>query len=303
MVENISFMKLILKFVKLDTLSLRKEYFSLTRDTQMHIDRNDENLKRYLDDIRRTRPLSRNEEQVLFKLVAQGNRKAKERLVSANMRFVLKVVIQYHSPFIPISDLVNEGAMGLVRAIESFDYSRGLKFISYGVWWIKAYITRAINEQGSLIRLPANQQLRVRKALKSQARGAEMDEDIRELLQMGQRGISFDSPLSGDSKTTYAEILSDESIMNPAHRTEISGIESVVHSLLERLPDRESRVIAGIYGVRQDSPQTLREVGESLNISHERVRQLRDQALRRIRRASCRPYLQENFYALTDMDS
>ncbi|MFA6341375.1 MAG: sigma-70 family RNA polymerase sigma factor [Fibrobacteraceae bacterium] len=269
----------------------------------MHIDHNDENLKRYLDDIRRTRPLSRSEEQVLFRLVAQGNRKAKERLVSANMRFVLKVVIQYRSPFIPISDLVNEGAMGLVRAIESFDYSRGLKFISYGVWWIKAYITRAINEQGSLIRLPANQQLRVRKALKSQARGVEIDEDIRELLQIGQRGISFDSPLSGDSKTTYAEILSDDSMMSPDRRTEINSVETVVHSLLEHLPYREGRVIAGIYGVRQDSPQTLREVGESLNISHERVRQLRDQALRRIRRASCRPYLQENFFALTDVNS
>ena len=185
--------------------------------------------------------------------------------------------------------------MGLIRAIESFEHSRGLKFISYGVWWIKAYITRAINEQGNLIRLPANQHLRVRKALKEQSRGKEIAEDIRELIQIGQRGISFDQPLKTDSKATYAEVLPDNSSKTPEADTEISDVENLARDLVNQLPEREAKVIEGIFGINQEAPQTLREVGESMNISHERVRQLRDQALRRIRKYNSRDFLQEKF--------
>lgn len=263
----------------------------------MHLDHTDDILKKYLDDIRKTKPLTRLEEQQLFLMAAKGNRRAREKLISANMRFVLKVAIQYRGCPIPLPDLVSEGAMGLVRAIESFDYSRGLKFISYGVWWIKAYITRAINEQGNLIRLPANQHLRVRKALKDQARGEEMAEDIRELVQLGQKGVSFDAPLKENAKSTYSDILSDRSAANPEHSADIGSVECITQDILRQLPCRESQVLAGIFGINHKAPQTLREVGESLNISHERVRQLRDQALKRIRRSSCRDLLQEKFEA------
>ncbi|MBO7131582.1 MAG: sigma-70 family RNA polymerase sigma factor [Fibrobacterales bacterium] len=270
----------------------------------MHFDSNDDTLRRYLDDIRQTAPLNRISEQTYFQLIQEAREikanpnatkkelddaEAKhkhgcEALISANMRFVLKVAIQYRHCPIPLPDLVSEGAMGLVRAIESFDASRGLKFISYAVWWIKAYITRAINENGSLIRLPANQHLRVRKALKEQARGKEIDEDIRELIQLGERGISFDSPLKSDTKTTYSEVLADTKASNPEADAESNNFGILTRDLLAELPEREAKVIAGIYGINQESPQTLREVGESMGISHERVRQLRDQALRRIRK-------------------
>ena len=103
----------------------------------MHIDSTDTTLKRYLEDIRRTAPLSREEEQILFQKAKEGDKIARKKLISANMRFVLKVAIQYRGCPIPLPDLVSEGAMGLVRAIESFEHTRGLKFISYGVWWIK----------------------------------------------------------------------------------------------------------------------------------------------------------------------
>lgn len=261
----------------------------------MHIDSTDATLKRYLDDIRKTAPLTREEEQFLFEKAKAGDMAARKKLISANMRFVLKVAIQYRGCPIPLPDLVSEGAMGLVRAIESFEHTRGLKFISYGVWWIKAYITRAINEQGNLIRLPANQHLRVRKALKEQSKGKEIGEDIRELIQIGQRGVSFDSPLKADSKATYAEVLADGNASNPEADTEIQNVETLARDLMEQLPEREAKVIAGIYGINQEAPQTLREVGESMNISHERVRQLRDQALRRIRKYNSREYLQEKY--------
>ena len=270
----------------------------------MHIDSTDTTLKRYLEDIRRTAPLSRDEEQILFQKAKEGDKIARKKLISANMRFVLKVAIQYRGCPIPLPDLVSEGAMGLVRAIESFEHTRGLKFISYGVWWIKAYITRAINEQGNLIRLPANQHLRVRKALHEQSRGKEINEEIRELIQIGQRGVSFliqigqrgvsfDSPLKADSKATYAEVLPDNGASNPEADSEIQSVEALARDLMEQLPEREAKVITGIFGINQEAPQTLREVGESMNISHERVRQLRDQALRRIRKYNSKEFLQE----------
>lgn len=265
----------------------------------MHFDSNDDALRRYLDDIRETKPLTRQEEQEYFRLFKRGTAyqqdRARDKLVSANMRFVLKVAIQYRHCPIPLPDLVSEGAMGLVRAIESFDYSRGLKFISYAVWWIKAYITRAINENGSLIRLPANQHLRVRKALKEHARGKDIDEDIRELIQLGERGISFDSPLKSDTKTTFSEVLADTNATNPESDAEGDNINLLTRELLAQLPDREAKVISGIFGINQEAPQTLREVGESMGISHERVRQLRDQALRRIRKINPKDVLREKY--------
>ncbi len=252
-------------------------------------------VKRYLEDIRKTEPLDRDEEQELFSLCFEGDKRARAKLLSSNMRFVLKVALQYRGCPIPLPDLVSEGSMGLVRAVESFDYTRGLKFISYAVWWIKAYITRAINEQGSLIRLPANQHLRVRKALKENAVGAVLSDEIQELIRLGERGGSFDSPLKEGSKTTFSEVLEDNRAERADKNAEISGVENFTKDLLGDLPDRESRVLKGLYGIGFEVPQTLREVGESLDISHERVRQLRDQALRRLRKSKHRDILREKF--------
>lgn len=255
----------------------------------------DDVLKRYLEDIRQTSPISREEEQSLFRLAAKGNTAARERLVSANMRFVLKVALQYRGSSIPLQDLVSEGSMGLIRAIESFDYSRGLKFISYAVWWIKAYITRAINEQSGLIRLPANQHLRMKKAVKDVANPDELNDEIRRLIQLVEGGFSLDDPMGNESGKTYSEVMADERLLSPEAETEISKMEEMTKELLEELPVREAEVIRGLFGIEHDSPRNLREVGEALNISHERVRQLRDQALKRIRRSTRRLSLKEKF--------
>ncbi len=255
----------------------------------------DATVKRYLEDIRKTNPINKKDEQELFRLCREGSARARAKLLSANMRFVLKVALQYRGCPIPLPDLVSEGAMGLVRAIESFDHTRGLKFISYAVWWIKAYITRAINEQGSLIRLPANQHLRVRKALKENANGGALNDEIRELIRLGERGGSFDAPLKEGSKTTFSEVLADVKAGRPDKNAEISSVETFTRELLAELPEREAKVLKGLYGIGFEAPQTLREVGESLNISHERVRQLRDQALRRLKKSKFKDVLREKF--------
>jgi RNA polymerase primary sigma factor len=262
----------------------------------LRIDSNDVTLKRYLDDIRRTSPLSREEEALLLK--NRNNPVARQKIIDANMRFVVKVAIQYRGCPIPMADLMSEGAMGLMRAIETFDNTRGIKFITYGVWWIKAFITRAINEQGNLVRLPANQYLRIRKGLKDQAKGQEISDDVKSLIQIGQKGVSIDSPLKADSKSSYAESLPDASAVDPESNSEIQAVEDGIRGILKALPTREYNVLAGIYGVGFSAPQTLREVGESMNISHERVRQLRDQALKRIAHTVAKDVLKENLEAL-----
>ncbi|MGL1937103.1 MAG: RNA polymerase sigma factor RpoD/SigA [Fibrobacterales bacterium] len=266
----------------------------------MNFKSSDETIKRYLEDIRKTKPLSRQDEQALFKLCAKGSESARRKLISANMRFVLKVALQYRGCPIPLSDIVNEGSLGLIRAIESFDHSRGLKFISYAVWWIKAYITRAINENGNLIRLPANQHLKVRKALNETTNGKEISDEVRRLIQIGESGMSFDAPLSNDSKSTYADVLADDSATNPEATAELQSIEDMTKKMLEGLPSREAEVLGGLYGINQENPQTLRDVGEALNISHERVRQLRDQGLKRIRKLHTRSFLKEKFEGLLE---
>ena len=243
----------------------------------------DASLQRYMEDIRRTHPVTRQEEQELFRRFKAGDLHARQRLIESNMRFVLKVALQYRGCPLPLPDIVSEGCLGLTRAVEAFDPSRGIKFISYAVWWMKAYITKAINETGSMIRLPANQCLKVRKALKDQAQGGALDEEVRELMQKAGRGLSFESPLGEDSKTSWQEVLRDDRAADPEDEFEKQATGDIVREILSELPEREAQVITGLFGMDQNAPLTLREVGHDLNISHERVRQLRDQALSRIR--------------------
>jgi len=253
----------------------------------------DDSLGRLSNEFRKARTLTRAEEYHLFDLAAQGNRKAKDRLVAANMRFVLKVAAQYRGCNIPLADLVNEGAMGLLRAIESFDHSRGLKFITYAVWWVKAYITRAINERGSLVRLPANQHLRLRKAIRERGRGKEMDDELQTLQQIGDGAVSLDAALETGSKLTFSDVLSDDRIENPDGGLEGQNLEEFARKLLARLPEREAQVVAGLYGIGLDMPRTVREVGQGMRVSRERVRQLRDQGMRRIRNLNADGHLNE----------
>ena len=242
----------------------------------------DESMLRYIQDIRKTSPLDRREEQHYFKRAREGDKKARDKLVDSNMKFVLKVALQYKSAPLPMPDLVSEGAMGLTRAVESFDQTRGLKFISYAVWWIKAYITRAINEQGSLIRLPANQHLRVKKAIKeAQIKNKTIEDDIVELMYV-QGPASLDDLIksSEGSDSRGSSYLANLGKSDSLYK----GDQKILYHLLEKLPEREYHVIERLFGLNYEKPMTLREVGEDLNISHERVRQLRDQALRKIRK-------------------
>ena len=256
----------------------------------------DSSMDRYLDDIRKTGPCTRKVEQELFRLCRQGDPKARASLIAANMRFVLKVALQYKRCPVPVSDLISEGALGLARAIESFDHTRGLKFISYAVWWIRAYINRAVNTQASLVRLPANQLLKLKRALRESSNKEELNEEIRELIRIGERGRSLDAPLKDGSKTTLSEVLEDDKTQRPDSCAEINSIEKFARELLERLPEREAGVLRRIYGIDRP-PMTLNEVGESMNLSREKVRQLRDHVQQRLKNGKFKNLLREKLEA------
>jgi RNA polymerase primary sigma factor len=254
-------------------------------------------MERYLKDISGTRPCSRKDEQELFRLCRQGDPKARASLIAANMRFVLKMALQYKGcPVLSVSDLISEGALGLARAIESFDHTRGLKFISYAVWWIRSYINRAVNTQASPVRLPENQSFKIRRALREITNEGELNEEIRELIRIGERGCSLDAPLKDGSKTTLSEVLADDKTQRPDRCTEINSIEKFARELLEKLPEREAGVLRGIYGI-DGKPMTLREVSESMNISRERVRQLRDHAQKSLKNGELKNLLCEKLEA------
>jgi RNA polymerase primary sigma factor len=251
----------------------------------------DDNLKQFLKEVRGTQVLSRSEEMLLFQLMAQGNKEAKHKLVLANIKFVTKVALQYKSSSLSSADLIDEGTMGLIRAIESYDPSRGLKFISYAVWWIRAYITRAIYEQDTLIRLPSNQRWRLNQARRSNEKTDDIEDNVKVLMQMGLSGVSIDSPISNATTVTFADVIA-----SPHKSTDVEN-DALISVLKKELSGREYQVMVDFYGLNEVSSKTLGEIAKTLELSRERVRQLRNQALQRIRKtmnrtdSSSRSYL------------
>ncbi|SHK57411.1 sigma-70 family RNA polymerase sigma factor [Fibrobacter sp. UWEL] len=218
------------------------------------------------------RPLTREEEDILIPLAKKGNRSAKEKILRANMRFVIQVANNYSNNSLTQEELINEGAMGLWNSIGYYDPSRGVRFITYAVWWIKASITRAISEKGSLVRLPLNQQLQLKKAKKVCQGGGELSPDMRQLDAVMSRPAS---PLD--------ETFCDHGTAPADHETEKDLMKRFLRKILNKLPHKEREVIKNLNGIDTDYARSVREESKLINVSRERVRQLRDQALRRIR--------------------
>ncbi len=258
----------------------------------------DVSLRRYLDDIRKAEPLAPGEEAALFGLYrGKGSREARARIIAANMRFVVKVALRFRACPMPLCDLISEGALGLIHAVETFDAGRGVKFISYAVWWIRSHITKALNEKGFLIRLPANQYFRLRKAASDRREGPE-DEGLRVLRRISQGCVSLDgSPPGG---RPWSDTLTDPTAPDPALQAELASGSGLTERMLEAMPDRERSILRRTFGIGTGHPSTLKEVGRDLSLSAERVRQLRSLALLRLRADPALHPLRERYASLAE---
>jgi RNA polymerase primary sigma factor len=228
---------------------------------------------------------------------------AREHLIMANSRLVISVAKKYNNRGVPLLDLIQEGHVGLMRAVKKFDYRRGHKFSTYATWWIRQAITRLIADHGRTIRVPVHMGDRINRMLRSrhqltQELGREPNEvelaahldttpkSVEDMLRVAQRPISLEKPTDYDSDSVMADFIKDEESPAPEELTQQELLEERVQELLETLPPREALVVRLRYGLPGGEVHTLKQIGEKLGITRERVRQIENQALRRLRHPS-----------------
>ncbi|PBQ31082.1 RNA polymerase subunit sigma [Sphingobacteriaceae bacterium] len=260
-------------------------------------------LDKYLADISRLPLITSDEETVLAQKIRAGDMDALEKLTLANLRFVVSVAKQYQNQGLSLPDLINEGNVGLIKAAKRFDETRGFKFISYGVWWIRQAIIQAVSEQSRVIRLPLNKIGVLNKIKKAQSvleqkleRPASISE-IAEVLEMPEAEIgvtmrasswhiSTDALLPGNEDQTIMELISNPDAAKPDDELMVSSLQFEVQRVLGTLTEREKDVIVLFYGIGVACPITLEEIGEKYDLTRERVRQIKEKAIRKLRMAS-----------------
>ncbi|MBO0593583.1 RNA polymerase sigma factor RpoD/SigA [Cellulophaga sp. E16_2] len=271
--------------------------------TKQITNRDTKSLEKYFQEISKLDMITANEEVELAIKIREGDQVALNTLVNANLRFVVSVAKQYQGSGIRLSDLINEGNVGLVKAAKRFDETRGFKFISYAVWWIRQAILQAISEQSRLVRLPLNKIGEISKINKvfsyleqSLQRPPNAVEIARELdmsasqvkLAMKNSGkhLSMDAPFAeGESSNLYNVVQSKEA-NSPDTKMMQESLTTDIDQLLRSLPSRESDIIRLYYGIGEKSPMSLTEIGEVFEITRERVRQIREKAIRLLKRKS-----------------
>lgn len=268
--------------------------------TKSITNRSGEALEKYLTDIAREKLLTTDEEVELAQRIHKGDRKALDMLVRANLRFVVSVAKQYQSQGMTLSDLIDEGNLGLIRAAEKFDETRGFKFISYAVWWIRQSITQAISDQSRIVRVPQNQvgflsKLKsARSAFIQQHERWPSDEELAEILDVDvekvedafksdSKKVSVDAPMPNDESTSQIDFLTDPSAPGTDDEMEKESLAADLNMELKTvLNEREQTVLKMLFGFGQ-SPMTFDEVATKLGLTRERVRQIKERALRRLR--------------------
>ncbi len=260
-------------------------------------------LDKYLADISRLPLITSEEETILAQKIRAGDMDALEKLTLANLRFVVSVAKQYQNQGLSLPDLINEGNVGLIKAAKRFDETRGFKFISYGVWWIRQAIIQAVSEQSRVIRLPLNKigvlnkikkaQSALEQQLERPASVSEIagvleisEEEIGITMRASSWHISTDALLPGNEDQTIMELISNPDAAKPDDLLMASSLQFEVQRVLDTLTDREKNVIALFYGIGHTSSITLDEIGQKYDLTRERVRQIKEKAIRKLRLAS-----------------
>jgi RNA polymerase primary sigma factor len=261
----------------------------------------DEALSIYLKEIQRYPLLTREEEVDLSKKIKKGNKKAVEKLVESNLRFVVSIAKMYRDYSVPLMDLINEGNIGLITAAKKFDEQRGVRFISFAVWWIKQAILKAIAEQTRIVRLPLNQKQKIknvskmREKLKKKANGREPNveeiakalklspDEVKKAISMAKQDISLDAPIKSTDNLYFYDVISSKSYPSPEELFFRKNFKNEIMRQLKKLPPREFKILVLYFGLDGERPHTLEEIGNKLNLSRERIRQLKEKALNKIR--------------------
>ena len=254
--------------------------------------RANQSLEKYLQEIGEVELLSTEEEIELARLIKNGDTAALEKLTKANLRFVVSVAKQYQNQGLSLGDLINEGNLGLIKAAKRFDETRGFKFISYAVWWIRQSILQALAEQSRVVRLPLNRVgalNKIGKAFSNLEQEFEREpspEEIAEQLDMSGRHLSMDAPFSQGEDNRLLDIIHNDRAPSPDHGLMEESLRKEVERALQTLSRREAEVVRLYFGLNREHPLTLEEIGEKFNLTRERVRQIKEKAIRRLRHAS-----------------
>lgn len=265
--------------------------------------RDTDSLNIYLREIAKEDLITPDEEVELARRIKEGDEKAKERLIKANTRFVISVAKQFQNKGVPLNDLVSEGNIGLIKAAEKFDETKGFKFISYAVWWIRQAIMNAISDQGGMIHLPANQVITRNKLKKEAARFEQdnqrqptsyelaestgIDEDkVRDSLSIVRNPTSIDAPFSeGDGEGTLLDVTVNEDSPMADAKVNKESLSQELARVLASLNENEREILKMNFGMGQPE-MTLEEIGQTMGLSRERIRQIKERALRKLRSSS-----------------
>ncbi|MBG30851.1 MAG: RNA polymerase subunit sigma [Opitutae bacterium] len=259
-------------------------------------------LKTYLDRIAKVNLLTREQEGELAARIAAGDEKAREHMITANLRLVVKIAQDYSNLGLHLLDLISEGNIGLMKAVERFDPNKGGKLSTYASWWIKQSIKRALANQSKTIRLPVHMiekvarmnkiSLEMNEKLGREPTNEELAEEVEmavskvaHLKNVSARPSSLEAPIGGDNETTLGDIVGDDNSQSPLERLQSKSLVSDVNSVLDKLDSREAEIIRLRFGLKGEEPQTLEEVGVRFKVTRERVRQLQDIAIRKMRKA------------------
>ncbi len=278
--------------------------------TKSITNRESASLDKYLQEIGKEELITAEEEVQLAKKIKEGDEDALEKLTRANLRFVVSVAKQYQNQGLSLPDLINEGNLGLIKAARRFDETRGFKFISYAVWWIRQSILQALAEQSRIVRLPLNQVgslNKINKAYSKLEQEHEREPSTEELaeatdipiekvadtLRVSGKHVSIDAPLISGEESTLVEVIPNSDSPSADSTLMKESLEREVERALSTLTDRERDVIKLFYGIGVAHPLTLEEIGDKFNLTRERVRQIKEKAIRRLRHSSRSKLLQQ----------
>ena len=268
--------------------------------TKQVTNRETASLDKYLQEIGKVELISAEEEVELAQRIKQGDKIALEKLTKANLRFVVSVAKQYQNQGLSLPDLINEGNLGLIKAAQRFDETRGFKFISYAVWWIRQSILQALAEQSRIVRLPLNKIGSINKINKTYAKleqeferepNAEeiaevleiTEAEVKESMKNAGRHISMDAPLVQDEDNTMYDVLKSEEAPTPETELLYESLRKEIDRAISTLTQREQDVVRLYFGLNGSHPMTLEEIGEKFDLTRERVRQIKEKAIRRLK--------------------